>query len=816
MPAPYPMLRDLAGALLACVLLGTPLLAGAVPWARQEAAALPINPAIADLGPVQTDPARRWTIAIYLAGDNDLEPAAMADIQEIAAALPAAGVEVVVLLDRAKGYLDEEGGWSDADIFRYVPEQGALVPVKGLGEVNTGDGRTLASFFSGVFHTWPAQQHAAFIWNHGGGWSGIAVDEDGGNDQPGKDQLDLQEIRAGLQAAVAQTGRPLDLLAFDACLMGQLEVALQVEDLARYMVASEEVVPGLGYPYDRILPLFADRRLDPRLMAVGMVQAFTASYEEQHMPVTTLAALELQQTAAVAQALDAFSAQAEAGLQQHWPAVARALFYAESYQPRAERLSEARQPSFDLLDLARRISDGYGTPAMQQAYARLEAAVQALVIYSANGELRNLSHGLAIYGVRTPQQWSDEYAGTPLAGSRWPQLLLRVQQLAAQNAGDPVQFTDMQLLTSDNRRAVRPFNGDRLKFTVDGRSIVQMLQIDSLRNDEDNGWLRLRRAWVPDLGWMARVNQGNADISDLFMPQFRDGRTELAVELTGLQFVISNGGEDAARATLDTTDLRPNAPIVAQALWYPAGSGRSVPVEVHFDRIWWNVVEVRELSSSPQVAPRSVQPAKEDEFAFVLESLGDDGRESQVLAPRLSWRDGLTLVMDSDAPDRYRTSLVAITMDGRHALASAEYRVEENPELTRWRSSWSQFDPAAFKGRWSRELLTGDGQWQDLDSPSSLSPLPQLGNGAFKAVSEFGPAGARQSIEQIWLLETRGLPSLRIVTRQEDKADLVWYGPARFGHEDGRPWLAMKAVQVGGVVWRWKQGLYDMLSIPQR
>jgi hypothetical protein len=73
-----------------------------------------VEPSIADLGEVQPDPDRLWTIAIYLAGDNDLELSAMLDMQEIVGVLPLPGVEVVVFLDRAPGHLEEEGAWSDA------------------------------------------------------------------------------------------------------------------------------------------------------------------------------------------------------------------------------------------------------------------------------------------------------------------------------------------------------------------------------------------------------------------------------------------------------------------------------------------------------------------------------------------------------------------------------------------------------------------------------------------------------------------------------------------------------------------------------
>ena len=71
-------------------------------------------------------------------------------------------------------------------------------------------------------------------------------------------------------------GQPLDLLGMDACLMATLEVAYQVRNSVRYLVASEELVPGHSWPYDTI---FGDLRVDPERtpaeVAVSVVQQYT-------------------------------------------------------------------------------------------------------------------------------------------------------------------------------------------------------------------------------------------------------------------------------------------------------------------------------------------------------------------------------------------------------------------------------------------------------------------------------------------------------------------------------------------------------------
>ena len=86
--------------------------------------------------------------------------------------------------------------------------------------------------------------------------------------------------------------RPLDLLGMDACLMSCLEVAYQAEKDVRAVVSSEELEPGDGWPYDKIL---ADLRSNPAMDGAGLgrvvVKRYIESYkhEEGMWPVTMCA-----------------------------------------------------------------------------------------------------------------------------------------------------------------------------------------------------------------------------------------------------------------------------------------------------------------------------------------------------------------------------------------------------------------------------------------------------------------------------------------------------------------------------------------------
>src|SRR5260370_280022 len=65
--------------------------------------------------------------------------------------------------------------------------------------------------------------------------------------------MSLPKIQQGLQEAHQATGRKLDVVGFDACLMANTEVAHQLKDEADFLVGSQEVEGGAGWPYNRVL-----------------------------------------------------------------------------------------------------------------------------------------------------------------------------------------------------------------------------------------------------------------------------------------------------------------------------------------------------------------------------------------------------------------------------------------------------------------------------------------------------------------------------------------------------------------------------------
>ena len=71
----------------------------------------------------------------------------------------------------------------------------------------------------------------------------------GVDDQQRGDGLTLMELSRAFEDSPFNRANRLEWLAFDACLMASLEVAALMAPYARFMVASEEVLPGKGFDY---------------------------------------------------------------------------------------------------------------------------------------------------------------------------------------------------------------------------------------------------------------------------------------------------------------------------------------------------------------------------------------------------------------------------------------------------------------------------------------------------------------------------------------------------------------------------------------
>jgi hypothetical protein len=73
---------------------------------------------------LQAQAPAQWTFMVYMAADNDLEPFAINDLMEMQAVGSTDDVNIIVQMDRAEGYEELVGDWTDARRFRIEAPQG--------------------------------------------------------------------------------------------------------------------------------------------------------------------------------------------------------------------------------------------------------------------------------------------------------------------------------------------------------------------------------------------------------------------------------------------------------------------------------------------------------------------------------------------------------------------------------------------------------------------------------------------------------------------------------------------------------------------
>ena len=230
------------------------------------------------------------TIMVYMNG-SDLEGdygAATADLWEMMDALKEMGQEgkspslhvVVEAGGSTRWELDEMDGVPYA---RFSLTEDGISSMESMEIRNMGDADTLTDFINYGVQSYPADHYGLILWNHGGG----PVGGYGSDSHFDGDGLSLEEIREALDHSV-MADSAFDFVAFDACLMGSVEIAGCLDGYADYVIASPELEPQHGYDY-RWMTALGDS-LPPDMEwgeAVGrsMVEAYDAYYASGTAPV---------------------------------------------------------------------------------------------------------------------------------------------------------------------------------------------------------------------------------------------------------------------------------------------------------------------------------------------------------------------------------------------------------------------------------------------------------------------------------------------------------------------------------------------------
>jgi hypothetical protein len=212
-----------------------------------------------------------WTWMIYLYEDNTgLDGAEDINELEFNGSVPGL-VNYIVLYDSDDDSKDgvyyitkDPEGENNTIVSRKISEIFGVDP-------RMSDWNTLDSFIEFAQSSFPAERYALTLWDHGNG----IFREGDDSERSFVGGMNLWELDKALDRSVKRTGKKIDILGFDLCLLGQTETAYQVMPYANYLIASEKTEPGDGWDYKSV---FARLNANPLISSVEMSRYLVTDY----------------------------------------------------------------------------------------------------------------------------------------------------------------------------------------------------------------------------------------------------------------------------------------------------------------------------------------------------------------------------------------------------------------------------------------------------------------------------------------------------------------------------------------------------------
>jgi hypothetical protein len=363
-----------------------------------------------------------WTVMVYMAGDNNLDPEGVQDLKEMKKVGTTDKINLIAQFDRSSGHVAR----------RYCLKKGGAViadAVASLGKVNTGDSKFLIDFIQWGVINYPAQHYLLVLWNHGQGWDDTDIyanqryralrrlssspirhalfhtpvrktfekaKEDSNTraillDDNAKDFLDNKEMKKVLDDTYTLLGRKLDILGMDACLMSMAEISYQIRESTSYTVGSEQTEPFSGWPYNTILKTLAKNpEMTPYDLSSLIVDKYLASYADKDN--VTYSACDLSKVENLAVAVAALAGELKAILNDK---ACRKQLLMVRQQVQSYEVSD----NIDLMDFCKLLVDAGISPAVTTVSQQVIRAIQDGFVFKQGykgTEVYN-SHGIAIY-----------------------------------------------------------------------------------------------------------------------------------------------------------------------------------------------------------------------------------------------------------------------------------------------------------------------------------------------------------------------------------------------------------------------------------
>jgi hypothetical protein len=232
-----------------------------------------------------------WTIMVYISADDVLANFAIDSLNQFRSAATDVGDKVVALFDPNDGskkafqYCFEvknknaHHSVAGKKIEREKIEEAPLISFgKKIRARNMADPKTLTKFVksaTGPLNKPKDRNYCLILWGHG---TELLLDQDPGI--KGGRYLTPAKLQKALEGTGFNKNNKLDIVAFDACSMSMIEVASALQDHVRFMIASQDEVPDVSFPYRRILKELRGHGKDPKKVCRLIPKIYLQSFRD--------------------------------------------------------------------------------------------------------------------------------------------------------------------------------------------------------------------------------------------------------------------------------------------------------------------------------------------------------------------------------------------------------------------------------------------------------------------------------------------------------------------------------------------------------
>ena len=203
-----------------------------------------------------------WLFIVYAAADNDN---ILIDQLTNLNSLEAVGsdknthiVEYIDIGDPKENIRDwENTGWTKT--VNWIGARGFYIKkddnyvdinstvISNYGTVDSGSKDFLETCLKDAMTRFPADNICLVLNNHGGGYMGLLCD------YKENTIMSNNDVKEAIENAEKASGKHINILGFDACVMAELEPCYEYKDVTDYILASEELASSVGWHYEEIL-----------------------------------------------------------------------------------------------------------------------------------------------------------------------------------------------------------------------------------------------------------------------------------------------------------------------------------------------------------------------------------------------------------------------------------------------------------------------------------------------------------------------------------------------------------------------------------